>query len=251
MDGARVMVTGGGRGLGLHLARALAARGARPVLVGRDARRLEAAAASIPGATWRAADLSDRGAVDDVVAWCREAHPDLSGLINNAAVQVEGALLGADDGAVLGDLRRELALDLEAPMALSVGLLPLLRGRRDAFVCNVTSGLAFAPKAAAPGYSAAKAGLRAFTRALRDQCAALAPDLLVSEAILPMLETDMTAGRGRGKMAPEAAAAEIVAGLARGAPEIWIGKAKLLRVLRVVAPGLPARILRGPVPVAS
>ena len=242
----KVLVTGGGRGIGREIAARLSERGAVPLLVGRDERMLREAADALPGrSAVHAADLSDRAAVDRSIAWCRAEHPDLAGLVNNAAVQHEMDLVGGDADANVRDAREEIALDLDAAVSLAAGLLPLLRGRDAAFVVNVTTGLAFAPKEASPVYCAAKAGLHAFTQALRYQCERGAPHVRVSEAILPLVDTDMTRGRGRGKMAPDEVARVIVDGIERERSEIWAGKAKLLRVLRRVAPGLPERILRG------
>ena len=245
LAGSKVLVTGGGRGIGWAVARMLVSHGARPILVGRDEGRLRDAAARLDGACdLRAADLSERASVEDLVAWCRAAHGDLAGLVNNAAVQHEMDLVRGDAGDCIALAREEIALNLDAPIALAIGLLPLLRRRKAAFVLNVTTGLAFAPKEAAPVYCAAKAGLHGFTQGLRYQYARHAPGLRVIEAILPLVDTDMTRGRGAGKI--EAAAARaIVGGIAADRAEIWIGKAKALRILRRIAPGLPERILRG------
>ena len=246
LHGCKVLVTGGGRGIGREIAIELAARGACPILVGRSERSLRDTAGRLDGACdLRASDLSDRAAVDDLVEWCRAEHPDLAGLVNNAAVQHEIDLVGGEACASTGLAREEIALDLDAPVALVIGLLPLLCKRDTAVVANVTTGLAFAPKEASPVYCAAKAGLHAFTQGLRYQCERAAPNVRVVEAILPLVDTGMTRGRGPGKIGADAAARVIVGGIARDRREVWVGKARLLRVLRRVAPGLPERILRG------
>ncbi|MEM9861526.1 MAG: hypothetical protein AAF938_07920 [Myxococcota bacterium] len=54
----------------------------------------------------------------------------------------------------------------------------------------------------------------------------------------------MTQGRGRGKISAEAAAAEIVRGLRRGRDEVFVGKAKILRVLVALSPWLAAWLTR-------
>lgn len=246
LRGCKVLVTGGGRGIGRQIAIALSKHGAHPILVGRDERTLrEAAEACGSACDVRAADLSDRAAVDALVVWCRNAHPDLMGLVNNAALQHEIDLVEGDPAANTARAREEIALDLDAPVALATGLLPLLREQSASFVVNVTTGLAFAPKEAAPVYCAAKAGLHAFTQSLRYQCERRAPNVTVTEAILPLVDTDMTRGRGTGKIGADEAARAIVDAVVRGRSEVWVGKSRLLRVLRRVAPGLPERILRG------
>jgi uncharacterized oxidoreductase len=59
-----------------------------------------------------------------------------------------------------------------------------------------------------------------------------------------MVDTDMTRGRGRGKISPERAAASIVEGLRRGRVGIYVGKSALLRRLMGLAPSLAYRTLR-------
>ena len=248
-----VLVTGGGRGIGRAIALGLAQRGAHLVLVGRDEAALDAACReldAVRGASSAAAiavscDLSDARAVDDLAARCRRERPNLAGLVNNAAVQHELDLLSGDPHGNVQLAREEIAVDLGAAVTLSVALLPLLKAQPAAFLCNVTTGLAFAPKEKAPVYCAAKAGLSAFGVALRYQCERSAPHVRVCEAIMPLVDTDMTRGRGRGKISAEAAAAAVLRAIERDHAEAWVGKAKLLRVLRRVAPGLPERMLRG------
>jgi uncharacterized oxidoreductase len=127
---------------------------------------------------------------------------------------------------------------------LSAGLLPLLARQPSAAILNITSGLALAPKKSSPVYCATKAGLRSFTRALRYQCEDALPHVHVVEALPPLVDTAMTHGRGRGKISPEACAAEIVAGLKAGRREIHVGKAKLLRAVIRLSPALGYRIMR-------
>lgn len=109
---------------------------------------------------------------------------------------------------------------------------------------NVSSGLALAPKASAPVYCATKAAVRSFTKALRYQCEDAAPNVAVVEAIMALVDTDMTQGRGARKMSAHDAAAEVVRGLQRGAPEIWVGRTRLLKTLLRLAPGVAERMMR-------
>lgn len=61
---------------------------------------------------------------------------------------------------------------------------------------------------------------------------------------MSLVATDMTEGRGSGKITPAQAAAAVLAGVERGQAEIWVGKAKLLRLVNRLSPGLAARLLR-------
>jgi uncharacterized oxidoreductase len=244
------LVTGGTSGIGLALTRALVAAGARRVLVvGRDPGRLAAVAAAHPGvvATHRA-DLAEPDEVARLLDAVPAAAPDLSLVINNAGTQRLADLTRGDPRALLHDLlpalRAEIAANFGGVVALSVGLLPHLARRPSAALVNVTSGLALAPKKSAPVYCATKAAVRSFTRALRYQCEDAGLPVRVVEALPPIVDTPMTAGRGRGKMSPEACAAEILAGVRAGRDEVYVGKARLLRAVQRVSPALADRVMR-------
>lgn len=240
----KALVTGASRGLGRALAQRLLDQGHAVIAVARDEGRLADLAAAHPGRVIALpADLAEPAERDRLADRIAAEHPDLALVINNAARQEEIDLF-ADPAAATGRMQAELALNLAAPIVLTTALLPVLARQPAAHVVNVTSGLAFSPKAAAPGYSASKAGLKSFTTALRYQCEAAAPHIRVSEAILPLVDTDMTAGRGRGKIAPEAAAQAILDGALAGKSTIWVGKARLLPALARLSPALVARLLR-------
>ncbi|MBN8290586.1 SDR family NAD(P)-dependent oxidoreductase [Rhodobacter sp. NTK016B] len=97
---------------------------------------------------------------------------------------------------------------------------------------------------AAHAKCAAKAGLANMSIALRGQARA-APGLLVCEANLPLVETDMTRGRGTGKITPAAAAEAILRALAHRRTRVWIGKTRILALLGRLAPGIASRLLLG------
>lgn len=84
LAGARVLVTGGGTGLGLMMARALRACGAEVEIWGRRAAPLEAAAAEL-GTRWQAVDIRDAEAVEAAIACAFEAGAGPTHLVNNAA----------------------------------------------------------------------------------------------------------------------------------------------------------------------
>lgn len=90
LDGKRILITGGGTGIGKGLARHLAAHGAQIHIWGRRAQVLEAAAAEINGESgdkvhWQAVDIRDHAAVDAAVAELWSRFGPLTGLVNNAA----------------------------------------------------------------------------------------------------------------------------------------------------------------------
>ena len=239
------VVTGGARGIGLELTRHLVARGARVIAIGRNREQLQALQAENPTAiTFRAVDLASSREVDELVADLAVSAPEINILINNAGVQYEMDLFATERGEVTALARREISTNLDTVFALTLGLLPVIARHEHGAIVNISSGLAIAPKAASPVYCATKAAVRSFTKALRYQCAGKAPHVLVSEAIMALVDTDMTKGRGSGKITASQAASEVLSVLDRYRPEVWVGKAKLLRLINRFSPALAERMMR-------
>ncbi|WP_432571629.1 SDR family NAD(P)-dependent oxidoreductase [Kineococcus sp. SYSU DK005] len=160
LDGARVLLTGAGGGLGRPIAARLAAAGARLVVSGRDRARLEGLPGHPVTADLRLPD--GPGALVDAAV----AHlGGLDGLVHAAGVVAFGPLEEADD-----DLLDELFLaDALGPVRLLRAAVPHLRSaareRPGAFVAVVSAVVAEQPVAGMAAYSAAKAALSAFAGA--------------------------------------------------------------------------------------
>lgn len=234
------IVTGATSGIGRELARQLAGAGVRVVAIGRNGDELRALAAhSDLVATYRA-DLSEIDRLAQLAARIVSDHPDVGCLINNAGLQYD---LRLDDASCsVGAMRREVDVNLVAPMILTQRLLPHLLTRRQSLIVNITSGLGYAPKRTAAVYSATKAGLHLFTRALRVQMEGAS--VRVVEAVMPLVDTPMTAGRGRGKLSAGEAARQLIDGLSAGKSDLYIGQARWLPSLQRWAPGVLARVLQ-------
>jgi NAD(P)-dependent dehydrogenase (short-subunit alcohol dehydrogenase family) len=153
------VITGASRGLGLALARGLAAEGWSLVIDARDADALRYAALCLPTGTAVTAlpgDVTDPGHR----AALRDAAEDLGGpdlLINNAGTLGASPLPAIADYPV-DELRAAFEVNVLAPIALTQLLLPGLR-RRGGAVLNVTSDAAVEAYAGWGGYGAAKAAL--------------------------------------------------------------------------------------------
>ena len=160
-----ILITGGAAGIGFALARALALRGNRVIICGRNQAALDSAQAQVPELVTRVCDLNDSASRDALVGWLRAAHPDLNVLVNNAGVQYRRQLVEPD---ALDGLELEVATNFTAPVLLIGALLPTLQ-RNPSVIINVSSGLAFAPMADVPVYCATKAALHSYTLSLRQQ----------------------------------------------------------------------------------
>lgn len=244
IEGQTVLVTGGSSGIGLALVAAWARRGGRVLACGRDAAKLAAAGRLVPGLMTVQADLSVAAGREHLCRQVESLAPGLSVLVNNAAVQHPADWVGKHDPRQAERAGEEIALNIGALVALTHALLPRLRAASEAAVVNVSSGLALAPKKSSPVYCASKAFVGSFTRALRYQCEDAAPHVRIVEVLPPIVDTPMTAGRGRVKIAPAVVADAILAGLARDRSIIDIGAVRLLRGVQRLSPALAHRITR-------
>ncbi len=232
--GKLALVTGGSDGIGREIALQLQGSGADVIVTGRSPDKLQAMAALGFGTI--AGDLSTAAGVDAVVDGV--AGKPLAILVNNAGV---GSDYELDDATTLDSAAHCIRTNLDAPIALCTRLLPVLRAQPQAAIVNVTSGLAIAPRAGGSIYCATKAGLRSYTQAIRH----LLKDsnVHVIEALPPVVETNMTAGRGGKKMSAHDCAAEIVAGIRSNKREVNAGMVKILQLVHSISPALARRIM--------
>ena len=235
LQGKVALVTGGTDGIGAELIRQLRDKGVSVITSGRNPERVAATRAA--GFEVIEADLSTIEGVAELLAGLGDRPIDL--LVNNAGAGVDHDFREATPDMDAAD--RTIFLNLNAPIRLIVALLPGLRERVEAAVVNVTSGLAIAPRAGGPVYCATKAGLRSYTQALRAQLAGTRVHVI--EALPPVVETKMTAGRGSKKMPASECAAQIVAAIERDAAEANVGIVKLLQTVNSVSPALARRIM--------
>lgn len=160
LAGARIAVVGATGALGSLVATELAARGARLLVVGRDADRLAALGTGVPVV----ADLGDARAGDAVSAAALEHLGGLDGLVNAAGVVAFGALVDTPDEVV-----EELFLtNVLGPLFLLRRVLPLLE-ESQGFVLQVSAVVAEHPMPRMAAYSASKAALSAVASALRTE----------------------------------------------------------------------------------
>lgn len=239
-----VLVTGGGSGIGLELAREFYRRGNRVVICGRNAERLSYAAKEIGDIETIQCDLAKEAEMLALVDKLSSKFGELSVLVNNAAIQLNYDFTQANPELALHNIDWEINVNLNSIVKLTTLCLPLLRQHSESAILNVSSGLALSPKKTAPVYCATKAALHIFSKALRYQMEDSAPNIRVFEAILPIVDTEMTRGRGKGKISPKQVAQEVFIGLKNNTEEIRVGKVKLLIFLNRFMPWLAERILR-------
>ena len=236
LSGKTALVTGGTDGIGAQLIRQLRDTGVTVITSGRNPERCAAARAD--GFAVIEADLSTPQGVAALLAGVQGRTIDL--LINNAGAGADHDFRGGGQPDV-AEADAGIFLNLNAPIHLITALMPMLRSRSEAMIVNVTSGLAIAPRAGGPVYCATKAALRSYTMALRAQLKG--SRIHVLEALPPVVETKLTAGRGNAKMPADECARQIVTAMERGADEANVGMVKLLQVVHSISPALARRIM--------
>lgn len=232
-----VLITGGTSGIGLALAQRFLRANNAVIVTGRDEGKLATVRDILPGVIAVQADMTNRQSLKRLAA----SYPQVNVLINNAGVQYNyefDDLTAADE---LLDI--ELDTNLYGPLYLTRQFLPELRRKESAAIVNVSSVMSILPKQSAPVYGASKAGLHSFTKALRWQLEDT--NVKVFEVVPPLVDTAMTAGRGTGKITPEALADEFWQAFAKDVYEIRIGKSKLIHRLHRWMPGLAEQQMRG------
>lgn len=162
------LITGASKGIGKSIALLLAKKGYNLLLVARSEADLQDLGNSVKKnygveVAWLSADLSEPGAADIVFNWVNNIDVPVSVLINNAGYGMWGNF---DDL----DIKQQLSMvrvNIDALIELSYLLLPLLKQRQQAFILNVASTAAYQAVPTLAVYSASKAFVLSFSRALR------------------------------------------------------------------------------------
>lgn len=166
LEGQVALVTGAGRGLGLEIAKGLAAAGALVLANGRNLEVLERAVAEIESAGGLAMplpfDITDEGAVEQAFKEIRSQHGRLDILVNNAGMRDRRGVLDFD----LPSLRTMLEADLVAPFHLCREAGKLMVEQGAGRIINITSIAGPIARSGDAAYTAAKAGLEGLTRSL-------------------------------------------------------------------------------------
>lgn len=245
LSGHTVLVTGGSAGVGLSFAREFYQKGNQVIICGRSLEKLAQAKAEMSEIETIQCDLANDDDIRNLVKVINTKFPDLSLLVNNAGVQLNYKFTEVDSEQALKDIDWEIQVNFSSMVKLITLCLPLLKKQTASAIVNVSSGLALTPKTSAPIYCATKAAVHIFSQSLRYQMEDNAENVAVFEAILPIVDTDMTKGRGTGKISSKQVADEVLKALSKNNYEINVGKVKLLVWINRFAPWLAKRILRG------
>src|SRR5262249_46365467 len=171
------LVTGGASGIGAATASRLAAEGARVAIGDIDGDGARALAAELDGVAFEM-DVTDAASVRAAVAAASEALGEIDVLVNNAGTDRFSFFVHSDEE--LWDY--VLAVNLRGVLAVTHAVLPAMQERRSGVIVNVASEAGRVGSQGSVVYSAAKAGVIGFTKAIaresaryRVRCNAVAP----------------------------------------------------------------------------
>jgi len=189
----KILITGGGSGIGYAMAERFVAEGNTVIICGRREETLKEAAEKLPSIITRQCDLSNEDERVKLFEWISAEHGDLNVLVNNAGIQ--NWMLVTDED-FFSRAKNEITTNIEAPIHLTSLFLKL---KSLQTIMNVTSGLSFVPFTKVPVYSATKAFFHSFTVSLRFLLKS--SNVEVIEVIPPALNTDL-GGKGLHDFAP-------------------------------------------------
>jgi 3-oxoacyl-[acyl-carrier protein] reductase len=191
LAGRAAVVTGGTRGIGLAIARALAEDGASVVVSGRDAGRLESAVTEIEtlgaSALGVAADQSKREDCDRLVDAAKERFGRIDVLVNNAGITRDQLLVRMKDD----DWDQVLDTNLRGVFLMTRAVAKSMMRQKSGRIINIASTAGAMGNPGQVNYSAAKAGVIGLTKAAARELAHW--NILVNAVAPGLIETDMAA----------------------------------------------------------
>lgn len=237
-----ILITGATSGIGRALCHQLSQQENHIIAVGRSQEKLNALQCELANVTVVRCDLESKGEVVALARLVKQRDLPVSVLINNAAVQHTPRFIDPDFS--FNSIESEITTNFTSIAWLTSLFLPQLLSHTDgAAIVNMSSGLAIYPKTTSALYCANKAALHSLSQALCYQLADTPVN--VTEVLLPLVDTPMTEGRGKGKISAARAAALTLRAVERECTEAYIGKARILPILNRISPALTKRILRG------
>jgi 3-oxoacyl-[acyl-carrier protein] reductase len=192
----KVIVTGGSRGLGLGIARALSIAGYEVIAIARNESEELAASMRESGRGQRGAlrfrrfDLLDVSRIAELVKSLRREFGPFYGLVNNAGAGTGGLLATMRDA----EIERLVRLNTVSPVVLTKYVVRSMMADGSGRIINVASIVSFTGFSGLSVYSATKASLVGFTRSLAREVGKLG---ITVNAVAPgFVDTEMTEGLG-------------------------------------------------------
>lgn len=238
-----ILITGGTSGIGLELVKQLTEQGANIIVTGRNLDALSKTKAQFPKVHVFQSDASNPKDIEKLYTVVTHQFPKLNIIINNAGSM---RLIDVQDTSLdLENIVREINLNLSGTIQMVHQFLQHLLKQPSAAIVNVSSGIAFMAYSAAPIYSATKAGVHAYTQALRMQLEDT--NVKIFELIPPGVNTNLQNDwkvhpNPRQMMDVDKLVNVAVNGLKNDTLEIKPFLVKILKIMSRIAPKMLMRI---------
>lgn len=240
LQNSTILITGGTSGIGLEFLQQLTQQGvAKIIITGRDMGKLDLVKKQFPHVHTIQSDVSHPKEIAQLYHDVINQFPSLNILINNAGIMRNLHL--QDPALTPADVTQEININLSGTIQMVQQFLPHLSKQLSAAIINISSGLAFVPFPLSPVYSAAKAGVHAYTQVLRLQLKRT--NIKVFEVAPPSTETplqnafsDIDMGNSSPIMKVNKMVKVAIAGILKDQTEILPGLSKVLKLMSRVAP---------------
>jgi NAD(P)-dependent dehydrogenase (short-subunit alcohol dehydrogenase family) len=161
------LITGGARGIGAGIARALSGQGARVALLDRDGPEAEKTAAGLPAPGLAfACDVAIEADVGAAVSVVVERFGGLDILVNNAGIGHPVGSSGRLEDTSVAAWDEQLAQDLRTAFVVTKAAVPHLKARGGGAIVNIASITGLVGSPGMPAQAAAKAGMISLTKSL-------------------------------------------------------------------------------------
>ena len=232
-----VLITGGGSGIGLALAKKFMEHDNTVIITGRNLSKLVEVQAEFPKIHIVQSDVIDKKTSSH---WLHQMQKDFGGidiLVNNAGIM--NLLDAGDENNDLERQMNEIEINFNSPIRVLHHFLPQLKQSKNAILINTSSGLAYVPFAQAPVYSGTKAAVHFWTMSIRPQLAL--HNIKVVELLPPVVDTKLAKDADLSDdklkpMPPEKLADIFWKDFTNGKEEITPGLSKQLKLMQRLAP---------------
>ncbi|ENV54977.1 MULTISPECIES: SDR family NAD(P)-dependent oxidoreductase [Acinetobacter] len=242
VKGKVALITGASSGIGLTIAKRIAAAGAHVLLVARTQETLEEVKAAIEQQGGQASifpcDLTDMNAIDQLSQQIMASVDHVDFLINNAGRSIRRAVHESFDR--FHDFERTMQLNYFGAVRLVLNLLPHMIKRKNGQIINISSIGVLANATRFSAYVASKAALDAFSRCLSAEV--LKHKISITSIYMPLVRTPMIAPTKIYKyvptLSPEEAADLIVYAIVKRPKRIATHLGRLASITYAIAPDI-------------